>query len=286
MDRRTFIKSGVAALAAAGLAACNRDTRGSQPRSSEDDNSLPSAPLLKADPFNSRYVRSPVGYVAARPPGVPNAKPLPVVFCLPGRGGTAAGQAAGSLPETLWDEIAHDRVPPYGLVFVDGGESYWHERTSGEDRLSMLVREVVPMVADRFALGRRRPRGVIGWSMGGYGALLAAETFPKVFSAVAAASPAVWPTYEAMMAGPGDAFDSAADFTAHDVFAGIDRLADTAVRIDCGEEDPFYWYVKQFVDSFPPGDEPEGGFSPGEHSISYWSTLERAQIRFFGKQFA
>lgn len=243
----------------------------------------PQSPVIISDTFRSKFVPVPVGYVVERPAGIPLSKTLPVVFCLPGRGGTAASAAANGLSETLWGEISRHEVPPFGLVYVDGGESYWHARSSGEDRLSMLVQDLLPVVADSYSLGGTR--GVMGWSMGGYGALLAAETFPKLFTAVAVASPAIWPSYEAMMLGPGDAFDSAADFTAHNVFTRIGKLDHTAVRIDCGEQDPFYAYVSQFVDAFPPGEAPEGGFGPGEHSGDYWQTLQSAQIAFFGRAF-
>ena len=79
----------------------------------------------------------------------------------------------------------------------------------------------------------------MGWSMGGYGVLLAAETYPHLFSAVVATAPAVWPTYQDMMNGPGDAFDSAADFAAHDVIGHADRLAGTPLLVECGTVDPF-----------------------------------------------
>lgn len=181
-------------------------------------------------------------------------------------------------------QVTAHRVRPFGLAFVDGGESYWHRRTDGEDRMAMLMREFLPMVAERFALSG--PRGILGWSMGGYGALLAAEEHPDVFDAIAAASPAIWPSYEAMMNGPGDAFDSPTDFAAHDVFSGITNLAHTDVRIDCGEQDPFYWYVREFVDAFPADRRPQGQFTPGGHNAEYWKMLLPAQVAFFGDALA
>ena len=48
---------------------------------------------------------------------------------------------------------------------------------------------------------------------------------PQLFDAVVAVSPAVWTSYDAMMLGPRDAFDDAADFAEHDVIAHADRLA-------------------------------------------------------------
>ena len=79
--------------------------------------------------------------------------------------------------------------------------------------------------------------------MGAYGALVAAETEPDLFAAVVAVSPAVWTSYDAMMLGPQDAFDDAADFAKYDVIAHAGRLSGVNLRIDCGKQDPFYGYV-------------------------------------------
>ncbi len=90
----------------------------------------------------------------------------------------------------------------------------------------MLLRELIPLCAHRHHLGGgEHGRAIAGWSMGGYGALLAAETQPRLFAAVVATGPAVWTSYDAMMLGPRDAFDSAADFAEFDVIAHAQRLA-------------------------------------------------------------
>ena len=90
----------------------------------------------------------------------------------------------------------------------------------------MLFDEFLPLLERRFGL---RPRAVMGWSMGGYGALLAAERRPALFRAVAVSSAAIWPTYAQQHAAVADAFDGAADFARNDVFAGSGRLAQSAV---------------------------------------------------------
>jgi S-formylglutathione hydrolase FrmB len=168
------------------------------------------------------------------------------------------------------------------VVGVDGGVSYWHARASGEDRLSMLLREIIPLRARRHRLGGGgRRRAIIGWSMGGFGALLAAETEPHLFAAVVAVSPAVWTSYAAMMLGPRDAFDSAADFAAHDVIGLADRLAGVRLRIDCGKQDPFYGYVTHLEAALP--QPPSGGYSSGGHTADYWRRVAPAEAKFIGR---
>ena len=214
-----------------------RGGTGSAPPATRSGVDVPSASrIARRDfPLHSRYVDEPVDYSIAWPPESEPGDPLPVCFALPGRGGDPPTGFADFVAAT----VREDESPPYAVVGVDGGISYWHRRKTGEDRLSMLLEELVPLCARRYRLGGGESGGPItGWSMGGYGALVAAETRPRLFDAVVAVGPAVWTSYDAMMLGPRDAFDDAADFAEYDVIAGADRLAGMAVRIDCGKRDP------------------------------------------------
>ena len=121
----------------------------------------------------------------------------------------------------------------------------------------------------------------MGWSMGGYGALRAAEIAPATFVAVAAASPALWTSYAAMAGSAGDAFDSAADWAANDVFAAVDRLVSVKVRIDCGTADPFCAADRAFVAAL--ANPPTGGFSAGGHNADFWRRVAPDQVDFIGR---
>jgi enterochelin esterase-like enzyme len=189
------------------------------------------------------------------------------------------------MPAFVARAVRKGDVPPFALASVDGGESYWHPRASGEDRMSMLMHEFVPMCADRWQLGETRARrAIMGWSMGGYGAIVMAERYPEDFCAVAAASPAIWTSYTAMLRGPGDAFDSAAQFATYDVIAHASVLAQTPVRVDCGLQDGFYPYVQAFVGALP--SRPAGEFIDGRHDGAFWLKVGPGQARFLGGQFA
>jgi S-formylglutathione hydrolase FrmB len=166
----------------------------------------------------------------------------------------------------------------YAVAAVDGGESYWHRRASGEDRMRMLLDEFLPLLERRFGL---RPRAVIGWSMGGYGALLAAERRPALFPAVAVSSAAIWPTYAQQDAAVADAFDGPADFARNDVFAGSGRLARTAVSISCGTADPFLQNDRAFAGRL--AHTPAGEFVAGCHDEDFWRRMLPAQVRFIGR---
>jgi len=228
--------------------------------------------------LHSRLVDKPVHYSIAWPPGAQPGDPLPVCFALPGRnGGPPMGFA-----DYVATAVREKESPQYAVVGTYGGETYWHPRKSGEDYLSFLLHELIPTCARRFKLGGGgRKRAVIGWSMGAYGALVAAETEPDLFAAVVAVSPAVWTSYDAMMLGPRDAFDDAADFAKYDVIAHADRLATVNLRIDCGKQDPFYWYVTSLTAALPK--PAAGGFSKGGHDHEYASKVASAEARFIGR---
>lgn len=232
--------------------------------------------------FPSRVLGSAVDYATALPPGTRPGRALPVCFCLPGRGSTARAVMEDlRMADFVAQAMAERGVPPFGLAAVDGGISYWHPRADGEDRLAMLEREFVPYCRREHKLGAEGARtGIIGWSMGGYGALLVAERDPGRFVAVCAASPALWTSYaEAASAAPG-AFDGPEDFAAYNVYTGAGKLKDVAVRVDCGTVDPFYPAAKAFVAALPA--KPAGAFTSGGHQVDYWRRVAPDEVDFMG----
>ena len=229
----------------------------------------PPAPTMTTGTFTSAARGGiPTNWAIARPPG--QTQPLRPVIALHGKGSDAATVMAGGVEQGLAQAV-NAGLPPFAVVAVDGGDSYWHRRTSGEDSGAMVLNELIPMLADK-GLATSRV-GFLGWSMGGYGALLlGARLGPARTAAICAVSPALWLSPGATAPG---AFDGAADFNANSVF-GLPALGAIPIRIDCGYSDPFYDATKQFIAQLPT--PPAGGFSPGGHDPGFWSAQLPAEL--------
>jgi S-formylglutathione hydrolase FrmB len=207
-------------------------------------------------------------WAIARPPG--QTKALRPVIALHGKGSDAAAVMAGGVEQGLAQAVSAG-LAPLAVVSVDGGGSYWHKRASGEDSGTMVLTELLPLL-DQQGLDTSRV-AFLGWSMGGYGALLLGARLGRArTAAICAVSPALWNSYGA--AAPG-AFDSADDWSANTVF-GLPALASIPIRVDCGNSDPFFSATKQFIAQLPT--PPSGGFSPGGHDAGFWSQQLPAEL--------
>lgn len=226
----------------------------------------PPQPTEESGAFQSIYMHRSVGWTLSRPPGPAPAEGI--VFCLHGY---------HQDHRVAFDAVkVPDAAAAVGLrvavAAVDGGaDSYWHRRADGTDALAMFLLEFVPRI--RAEVGDV-PQALMGWSMGGYGALLAAERDPAAFSAVAPASPALWITPGATAPG---AFDGPTDFFANDVFTGVARLQRMAVAVACGTGDPFYTATRSLVARM--GFPHTTFFGPGSHDVSYWKGVAPQQLQ-------
>jgi enterochelin esterase-like enzyme len=215
------------------------------------------------------------GWCLIHPPG--RHADLPVVVALHGRGQDHASLVAPAMGLPAYLAAAVEAgVPPFAIVAADGGSSYWHLRPDGEDAGAMVTDELLPLVSER-GIDTSRV-GLIGWSMGGYGALrLGAQLGPRRVAAVVAASPAIWSDpADASLAG----FEDAAEYEEYTVVGHQDELAGIPVRIDCGTGDPFYRDVEDYAADLPTGARVT--FEPGGHDEGYWRRVLPDELAFLG----
>jgi pimeloyl-ACP methyl ester carboxylesterase len=212
---------------------------------------------LRFASFPSEQRGRTVGNGIAWPPGSGPGDRLPVVLLLH----AAAGNERTPfdrlrLHHHLAQAVGASGARPFALAAADGRDSGWRP-TAGDDPVAMVTEELLPLLS---GLGLRtgpEEVGVLGWSMGGGGALRLAEAYPDRLAAVVAASPAV--------------------AEAGDEVAGAGRLAGLAVRVDCGANDPFADATAALARHLPTA---QVTMAKGCHDGWFWQRQAPAQLRF------
>ncbi|HEY5814715.1 MAG TPA: alpha/beta hydrolase-fold protein [Solirubrobacterales bacterium] len=196
---------------------------------------------------------------------------------LHGRGGSE-----GAFNDAVFAGLPELRGRGPVFAFPEGGvHGYWHNRR-GARWGTYVMREVIPVVVERFGIDPRRI-AIGGISMGGFGAYDLGLKHPGRFCAVGGHSAALW--FEAGETAPG-AFDDVADFERNDVVRIVqedpDAFGDTRIWNDYGSEDPFRVYNEGFVDALEAGGTDVSAHSwPGGHEGSYWDAHWPAYQRFY-----
>lgn len=238
--------------------------------------------LVQASFYSAHRARS-VGYALAYPPGVKPGASLPVCLVLHGFGDDFHSPFDGLRYHRLLAAAVAAGVPPFVLAAVDGGQSWWHPRSGAapDDPMAMLLTDF-PQVLAQHGLPSTT-MAVLGYSMGGYGAMLVAAAAPKRFVAVVANSPALWLSYRDAHQANATAFDSADDWRRWgDPHTFLPNLRGLSLRIDCGESDPFAPALSELT--FP--DPSSVHLAKGCHEYGFWRSMAPAQLSLIGSALA
>jgi S-formylglutathione hydrolase FrmB len=213
-------------------------------------------------------------------PVEPPVADLPVCLFLHGLRGTAAGAIPPSVTDHLARSVAADRMPPFALAAVDGGDNYWHENHPGDDPMRMLLAEVPAWL-------RARRLGTVfaasGFSMGGFGSLLYARRRAELgdpLRGVVAVSPGLmeWPEMSRRRA-----FRDEREWAGLDPRNNVGALGDTPVAVWCGDQDAFAAGTREFIAVARPR---IGQILPGRHDGEFQDRVARDQVEFLGKLLA
>ena len=114
----------------------------------------------------------------------------PVLYLLHGSGGDSES----------WDDfwpildrmIAEETIPPVIAVAPITGNSYWVDSTAFGAAETAVIGDLVPHIDETLpTIGERHGRALVGFSMGGFGALRYALAYPQTFAAATLLSPAL-----------------------------------------------------------------------------------------------
>jgi S-formylglutathione hydrolase FrmB len=218
------------------------------------------------------------------PAGVAPGERRPLLVFLHGRG----VHPDALLSDEFYAGLARlgSRAPV--VVALNGGDhSYWHDRRDGRWG-SYVLREAIPRAVRELHADPHRI-AIGGISMGGYGAFeLARHAKRGRFCAIGGHSPAFW--LSAGQTAPG-AFDDAADFNRHSVFAFVRAhrrpYGSTPLWIDRGDRDPFLPYDAEVVRALrASGARLTSHVWPGAHTGAYWRSHMARYLRFYADALA
>ena len=229
--------------------------------------------MLRASFFSAHRKRT-VRYLIAYPPNVAAGTPLPVCLFLHGHGGDES-----DLEEIGYHRMLAARSPRACR------RSCWPRSTAatgtGTPGPTATTRSACCSTTSRWYWRQHglpvTKLAVLGISMGGFGALLAAPRRRPGSSPSPRHAPAFWLSFdEAQDANPG-AFDSAEDWLTWGTCArGPSTLAGHAVRIDCGAADPFEPTFALCASSCPTS--PWSTSLQGCHDGAFWRSVAPAQL--------
>lgn len=195
------------------------------------------------------------------------------------------------------------RIGDFLIVTPEGGRTFYINSRDGRTRYGdFFLKEFIPSIEKRYRVrADRASRGIMGISMGGYGALRFAFAHPDLFAAVSAHSAALMPESPetldvAVRSGfrgaglLGDVFGNPIDVAfwrqnspfvlARKNAAGIKKLA---IYFDCGSEDGYGFDAgarsldKELERENIPH---EFHIYPGDHSLEYFLRHIGASFEF------
>jgi S-formylglutathione hydrolase FrmB len=258
----------------------------------------------------SKILASDVSYCAFLPPGYdadPSRK-YPVLYFLHGLGEDAQILLNSGGWNLIQDVRRQQDIGDFVVVTPSAGRSFYINSRNGRVRYEdFFIKEFMPFIESRYRIqANRRNRGIMGISMGGYGALRLAFRFPDLFGSVSAHSAALidkLPANAAQSDSPqaqnlarlvgtafGVPFDR--DFWARNnpftlVRTGA-RPSNLAIYFDCGTEDQFGFDVgAQAFDKLLAAKRIPHEFHlyPGGHDWNYFAEHFPASLAFESRAF-
>jgi S-formylglutathione hydrolase FrmB len=275
---------------------------------------------IECSTVSSKILKASVRYCAFLPPsydaaaparGAPaaSARRYPVVYYLHGLGDSERSLLDSGGWNLVQDLREQNRIGDFLIVTPEGDRTFYINSHDGRVRYSdFFLQEFVPAMEHRYRIRAGRSwRGIMGISMGGYGALRIAFANPQSFASVSAHSAALMPESPenlnvAVQSGfrgaslLGDVFGNPIDVAfwrqnsplvlARKNAAAVARLK---IYFDCGAEDDYGFdrgakaLHEQLVEE---NIRHEFHLYPGNHSLVYFLQHIGASFEFHWRGFA
>ena len=187
----------------------------------------------------------------------------------------------------------HTLGMPIVVVMPEGGRGWYTNAVDGDAYEDDLLKDVMRLVERNFPVRKDRAgRAIGGLSMGGFGAVKLALKHPDLFCSVDSHSGVLgWLRdpleAKALTRESTRIFGESPAGGPEDPFALAEQLSRRkrpALRIDCGEEDPFILQNRAFHEHLETlGFPHEYHESPGTHDWQYWEYHTREALAFHAR---
>jgi enterochelin esterase-like enzyme len=262
-----------------------------------DCNTLPSHILGESVHY---CVMLPPGYDAATASHSPRR--YPVLYFLHGLGDNEQSLFKGGGWDLTEDLRQKGQVSDFLVVAPEGRRTFYINSADGRVRYGdFFIREFIPYIESHYSIRRERSaRGISGFSMGGYGALRFAFTYPELFSSVSAQSAALItePPQQAKSGQLGVVFGNPVDvrhWNENSPFALATRnrahirASGLSIYFNCGTEDEFGFYqgaAELHRQLQTEGIQHEYQLYPGNHGAEYFLAHLGEVLKFHARVFA
>lgn len=226
--------------------------------------------VLKSQTMKSNILNKEVRYSVYLPEGFDQSKQkYPVIYLLHGHGNDETTWITDGQIESKMNRAIADSIIPPTIVVMPNGENSWYvnnkkEKFRWED---MFMDELMPYMEQKYRIeSDRSQRSIWGASMGGFGAMKYALTYPDKFSSCVAFSPAIYP--DKVIGDRYEISESPLNIIRN---TPLEKITQVRYYIDCGDRDFLYWgNCNLHILMRDRGVDHEFRVRSGKHGWIYW----------------
>jgi len=254
----------------------------------------------------SKILGHDVPYCALLPPSYDEqaTRKFPVLYYLHGLGDTERSMVNTGAWNMYLDMVEQGKAGEYLIVTPAGYASFYVNSVDGKVRYEdFFIKEFLPFIERKYRVhAERSNRGLLGVSMGGYGAMRFAFKYPQLFGSVSTHMAALRESRPPELGGTVQGALSATIFGEpfNELYykeqspftlarkAPLVQLKHTAIYFDCGKDDNYGFAIgNESMDKLltERGVPHETHIDPGTHSVFFVAQHLPASLAFESKAF-